>query len=232
MPRGKKKNLTGQSPVSRLEIEQSILVVRGQRVLLDSALARLYGVSTGALNQAVRRNQSRFPDDFAFQLTAAEVAGMQSEAAPSAWGGRRNRPWVFTEHGVAMLSSVLLLSGRGSGECRNHACICPSAAPSGDPRGTRRTNCPPRRNGSTSRRADPGNYRRSAPDDGCTSAAGNGLSYHLSPHSFRCRCSLIDSRLETTDCDFKRQLQDSSLGLALMLSHSPCDHAHAGQSAP
>ena len=91
------------------EIEQAIHVIRGQRVMLDSDLARLYGVTTGALNQAVKRNAERFPGDFAFQLTQQEFAALMSQNVISkpGRGGRRKQPWVFTEHGVAMLSSVL-----------------------------------------------------------------------------------------------------------------------------
>lgn len=97
---------------SRLRIEhleQMIHVIRGQRVMLDSDLAKLYRVTTKALNQAVRRNADRFPDDFAYQLTAQEVADLKSQIVTSSGehGGRRTPPWAFTEHGVAMLSSVL-----------------------------------------------------------------------------------------------------------------------------
>jgi ORF6N domain len=91
------------------QIEQTIKVVRGQRVLLDSDLARLYGVTTMALNQAVKRNADRFPADFAFRLTQQEFKALISQIVISkpGPGGRRKLPWVFTEHGVAMLSSVL-----------------------------------------------------------------------------------------------------------------------------
>jgi hypothetical protein len=91
------------------EIERSIHVVRGQRVMLDSDLAALYGVTTRELNQQVRRNKSRFPEDFAYQLTQQEFTSLISQFVTSkaGRGGRRKRPWVFTEHGVAMLSSVL-----------------------------------------------------------------------------------------------------------------------------
>ena len=90
-------------------IERMIHVVRGQRVILDSDLAELYGVETRALLQAVRRNAARFPDDFMFQLTAAErnrILRSQTVISRS-HGGRRTRPYAFTEQGVAMLSSVL-----------------------------------------------------------------------------------------------------------------------------
>jgi hypothetical protein len=95
--------------VSVTEIEQAIHVVRGHRVMLDSDLARLYRVTTSALNQAVKRNPERFPGDFAYQLTTQEFADLKSQIviSKSGRGGRRKSPWVFTEHGVAMLSSVL-----------------------------------------------------------------------------------------------------------------------------
>jgi hypothetical protein len=91
------------------QIESLIKIVRGHRVMLDSDLAPLYGVTTGALNQAVRRNVERFPADFAFRLTRQEFVALisQSVISKSSAGGRRTLPWVFTEHGVAMLSSVL-----------------------------------------------------------------------------------------------------------------------------
>jgi len=95
--------------VSAEQIENQILIVRGQRVMLDSDLAELYGVPTKRLNEQVRRNRKRFPDDFAYQLTQQEFINLRSQFATSslAHGGRRSSPWVFTEHGVAMLSSVL-----------------------------------------------------------------------------------------------------------------------------
>ena len=76
--------------------------------MLDADLAALYGVETKALNQAVRRNIERFPDDFMFQLTSDEMENLRSQTVTSSsWGGRRTRPYAFTEQGVAMLSSVL-----------------------------------------------------------------------------------------------------------------------------
>jgi hypothetical protein len=84
-----------------------ILVIRGQRVLLDSDLAQLYGVETRRLNEQVRRNMGRFPEDFMFQLTELEVASLKSQLAISSWGGRRKLPLVFTEHGAIMAASVL-----------------------------------------------------------------------------------------------------------------------------
>jgi hypothetical protein len=96
-------------PVPVDQIERCIYLVRGQRVMLDSALAHLYGVLTGQLNRAVKRNRNRFPEDFAFQLTQQEFTALMSQIGTSnvGRGGRRKRPWVFTEHGIAMLSSVL-----------------------------------------------------------------------------------------------------------------------------
>ncbi len=105
MPRKKREPLT----LTPARIECLIHVVRGQRVMLDSDLAELYGVTTKVLNQAVERNRNRFPDDFAYQLTKEEFATLRSQIVTSneGRGGRRYTPWVFTEHGVAMLSSVL-----------------------------------------------------------------------------------------------------------------------------
>jgi hypothetical protein len=90
------------------QIARAIRLIRGQRVLLDADLARLYGVSTKALNQAVRRNPERFPVDFIFQLSVEEADNLRSQTVTSSsHGGRRTRPVAFTEQGVAMLSSVL-----------------------------------------------------------------------------------------------------------------------------
>jgi len=95
--------------VTAERIERAIHVDRGQRVMLDSDLADLYGVTTSRLNEQVSRNGERFPEDFAFQLTQQEFTSLMSQIAISKGGrgGRRKRPWVFTEQGVAMLSSVL-----------------------------------------------------------------------------------------------------------------------------
>jgi hypothetical protein len=94
-------------PVQAQPVEHHIHVVRGQKVMFDTDLAALYGVSTGALNQAVRRNLDRFPSDFMFTLTRQEVIHLKSQFVISSWGGSRKPPSVFTEHGVAMLSGVL-----------------------------------------------------------------------------------------------------------------------------
>lgn len=89
-------------------IEQAILQVRGHRVMLDADLAALYGVETGALVRAVKRNAYRFPEDFMFQLTSQEFEILRCQfGISSSWGGRRHPPYAFTEQGVAMLSSVL-----------------------------------------------------------------------------------------------------------------------------
>jgi hypothetical protein len=95
--------------VPRETIEGRILLMRGEKVMLDSDLAKLYGVPTRRLNEQVRRNRDRFPDDFMFQLTSQEAAALRSQDVTSKQGrgGRRYAPLVFTEQGVAMLSSVL-----------------------------------------------------------------------------------------------------------------------------
>jgi hypothetical protein len=107
--------------IDNINIESLIRIVRGQRVMLDADLAMLYGVETKVLNQAVKRNVNRFPDDFRFQLTQEEAvalksqfansnvndANLKSQIVTSSWGGTRKRPYAFTRNGIAMLSSVL-----------------------------------------------------------------------------------------------------------------------------
>src|ERR1700675_2104724 len=95
--------------VSRERIERTILIIRCHNVMLDSDLAQLYGVRVERLNEAVKRNEDRFPSDFMFQLTKPEFETLKSQIAISSskWGGRRHAPYAFTEQGVAMLSSVL-----------------------------------------------------------------------------------------------------------------------------
>lgn len=90
-------------------IEDLIFLVRGQRVMLDSDLAKIFGVTTGQLNQAVKRNPGRFKDGFAFQLGAGEFAALisQSVISKAGRGGRTKLPWVFSEHGALMLGNVL-----------------------------------------------------------------------------------------------------------------------------
>lgn len=99
------------------QIEDRIFLIRGQKVMLDSHLAELYGVETKALNRAVKRNRNRFPEDFIFQLTPSELESLRCQIGTSNLrsqivtsknrGGRRYMPYAFTEQGVAMLSSVL-----------------------------------------------------------------------------------------------------------------------------
>lgn len=88
-------------------IHSLIYMIRDQKVMLDSDLARLYGVETSKLNQAVKRNIDRFPEDFMFRLNKEEHDNLISQIVTSSWGGRRKLPYAFTEQGVAMLSSVL-----------------------------------------------------------------------------------------------------------------------------
>ena len=88
-------------------VQNLIYEIRGQKVMLDSDLAKLYQVETKVLNQAVRRNIKRFPEDFMFQLENKEFANLKSQIVTSSWGGRRTPPLAFTEEGIAMLSSVL-----------------------------------------------------------------------------------------------------------------------------
>lgn len=114
---------------SKQQIEQTILMIRGHRVILDSELSKLYGVPTKVLNQAVKRNANRFPRDFAFQLSTAEVRNLRSQfvtssvepvkstrsslnrsqfvTGPQKHRDPRFRPWAFTEHGTVMVASVL-----------------------------------------------------------------------------------------------------------------------------
>ena len=99
----------GTTLIPITEIERKILLIRGQKVLLDSDLAVLYGVTTFNLNKAVKRNLERFPADFMFQLAPQEVANLifQSGISRSRHGGHRKPPYAFTEQGIAMLSGVL-----------------------------------------------------------------------------------------------------------------------------
>lgn len=97
------------SSLTPIQVDRKILLLRGERVMLDEDLAFLYGVETKLLTRAVRRNRQRFPADFMFQLTAQEHAALRIQIGTSnpGRGGRRYRPYAFTEEGVAMLSSVL-----------------------------------------------------------------------------------------------------------------------------
>jgi hypothetical protein len=100
-------NEPAMTPVEGMD--SKIHLLRGQRVMLDSDLAGIYGVTTAALNQALKRNRGRLPGDFAFQLTAEEFATLRSQIVISnkSRGGRRYLPWVFTEHGAIMLAMLL-----------------------------------------------------------------------------------------------------------------------------
>ena len=88
-------------------VVERIYFLRGKKVMLDVDLSEMYGVETKRLNEQVKRNLERFPEDFMFQLTGEEVGNLKSQFATSSWGGRRTLPYAFTEQGVAMLSSVL-----------------------------------------------------------------------------------------------------------------------------
>lgn len=99
--------MSDQSLLSEETISNKIYFTRNQKVMLDSDLALLYGVETKRLNEQVKRNDSRFPLDFMFQLTELEFQNLKSQNATSSWGGTRKLPYAFTEHGVLMLSSVL-----------------------------------------------------------------------------------------------------------------------------
>ena len=88
-------------------IQNKIYKIRGQRVMLDFDLAGMYEVETRTLNQAVKRNNTRFPVDFMFQLSENEFENLTSQIVTSSWGGTRKLPFAFTEHGVTMLASVL-----------------------------------------------------------------------------------------------------------------------------
>jgi len=90
-----------------VDIQNRICTLRGVQVIVDKELAGLYGIETKVLNQAVKRNSNRFPTEFMFQLTEADLESLRSQFTTSSWGGRRTLPYVFTEQGVAMLSAVL-----------------------------------------------------------------------------------------------------------------------------
>ena len=93
--------------VNSAQVQQMIHVIRGERVILDRDLARLYGVEVAQLNRQVRRNIDRFPEDFMFWLTNQELTNLKCQNGTSSWGGDRHLPHAFTEEGVAMLSGLL-----------------------------------------------------------------------------------------------------------------------------
>ena len=96
-----------QSLVAEQKILNRIYVIRNEKIMLDKDLAELYGVETRVLNQSIKRNLARFPEDFMFQLSDREFKNLISQNVISSWGGIRKRPYAFTEQGVAMLSSIL-----------------------------------------------------------------------------------------------------------------------------
>ena len=104
---GRTRHAAGHGVIPIERIARAILLIRGHKVMLDQDLAYLYGVGTKVLNQAVRRNRSRFPQDFMFQLTQEEVSNLRSQFVTAEPRNIRYLPYVFTEQGVAMLSSVL-----------------------------------------------------------------------------------------------------------------------------
>jgi phage regulator Rha-like protein len=100
-------NSIGEIAVPDELIMSKIYVIRGRKVMLDQDLAELYEVETKRLNEQVKRNVGRFPEDFMFQLNNEEFKNLKSQFATSSWGGRRKIPFAFTEHGVLMLSCIL-----------------------------------------------------------------------------------------------------------------------------
>lgn len=94
----------------RIDIQSMIKIIREQQVMLDRDLATLYGVENRVLNQAVKRNSERFPEDFMFQLTKAEDDDLKSQSVTSSWGGRRKLPYAFTEQGIAMKCLMHIVS--------------------------------------------------------------------------------------------------------------------------
>lgn len=101
--------MASSKSVARVDVESKILSIRGENVMLDSDLAAAYGVTTAILNQAVKRNEARFPADFRFQVSREEFANLMSQfvTSSSGHGGRRKLPWVYTEHGAMMAATVL-----------------------------------------------------------------------------------------------------------------------------
>jgi ORF6N domain len=108
-PAPPQKASSAETPASEdLDLQQFIYSIRGQRVMIDSDLAHLYGVPTKAFNQAIKRNRERFPEDFCFQLTPDEVEALRSQSVTSKGrGGRRTLPYAFTEHGALQAANIL-----------------------------------------------------------------------------------------------------------------------------
>lgn len=103
----KNKKIAITTLISHEAIERKIYFIRGKNVMFSHDLASLYGVETKILNRAVKRNTSRFPDDFMFLLTNKEVTDLRCQFGTSSWGGSRYLPYAFSEHGILMLSSIL-----------------------------------------------------------------------------------------------------------------------------
>lgn len=168
------------NPVIPLErIERRILLIRGQKVMLDADLAGLYGVPTKKLNQAVKRNVERFPEDFMFRLTKHEAAAVlrsQFVTSNDGRGGRRYNPYAFTEQGVAMLSSVLRSPPRHPGQHRHHARLCQAER---DSRHPSRSGAAPRRDGEQIRCAVQGSLR-------CHPRADDAATEIPAPHRIHC----------------------------------------------
>ena len=101
------KALAASKQTTEEEIINRIYIIRGQKVMLDKDLAEMYDVDVKRLNEAVKRNNTRFPEDFMFQLSIEQWQNLKSQFATSSWGGTRKLPYAFTEAGVAQLSSVL-----------------------------------------------------------------------------------------------------------------------------
>lgn len=105
-------------------IQNNILEIRGNRVMLDIHLTDLYEVEVKRLNEQVKRNLDRFPEDFMFQLNEIEFQNLRSQFATTNFEMRRTLPYVFTEQGVAMLSGILRSKKSSSSKYRNYACFC------------------------------------------------------------------------------------------------------------
>lgn len=101
------KNINNKSLVPEERIEQTILIIRNQKVILDSNLAALYGVDTRTLNQAVKRNINRFPSEFVFEINSEEAKILISQSVISSYAVRRHLPYAFTEHGALMAATIL-----------------------------------------------------------------------------------------------------------------------------
>jgi hypothetical protein len=100
-------NTIKPAPIATEAVSDTIRLIRGQKVILDADLAALYGVETRRLNEQVRRNRTRFPEDFIFDMTEDEFANLKSQIATSSWGGKRKLPMVFTEQRAIMAATVL-----------------------------------------------------------------------------------------------------------------------------